>query len=85
MSPGKRAIVVVEIVILILLHFLILIGSSAEAEYRSMASATCEIMWIVKVMKDLNVENLIPANLYCDNKLAIQIATNPVMHEKTTF
>ncbi|GJW57228.1 ribonuclease H-like domain-containing protein [Tanacetum coccineum] len=59
--------------------------SSAEAAYRSMASTTCEIMWIVKVMKDLNVENLIPANLYCDNKLAIQIATNPVMHEKTTF
>ncbi|GKD47514.1 ribonuclease H-like domain-containing protein [Tanacetum coccineum] len=57
--------------------------SSAEAEYRSMASVTCEIMWIVKIMKDLNVDNLIPANLYCDNKSAIQIAANPVMHEKT--
>ncbi|GJY38321.1 ribonuclease H-like domain-containing protein [Tanacetum coccineum] len=57
--------------------------SSAKAEYRSMASVTCEIMWIVKIMKDLNVDNLIPANLYCDNKSAIQIAANPVMHEKT--
>nr|GEW28594.1 ribonuclease H-like domain-containing protein [Tanacetum cinerariifolium] len=57
--------------------------SSAEAEYRSMAAATCEIMWIVKIMSDLNIRNLLPAELYCDNKAAMQIAANPVMHEKT--
>ncbi|GJX19485.1 ribonuclease H-like domain-containing protein [Tanacetum coccineum] len=51
--------------------------------FLSIASVTCEIMWIVKIMKDLNVDNLIPANLYCDNKSAIQITANPVMHEKT--
>ncbi|GJY36156.1 ribonuclease H-like domain-containing protein, partial [Tanacetum coccineum] len=56
--------------------------SSAEAEYRSMAADACEVMSIVKIMKDLNVDNLIPADLYCDNKSAIQIAANPVMHEK---
>ncbi|GKE19463.1 ribonuclease H-like domain-containing protein, partial [Tanacetum coccineum] len=57
--------------------------SSAESKYRSMAAATCEVMWIVKIMKDLNVNNLITTNLYCDNKFAIQIAANLVMHEKT--
>ena len=58
--------------------------SSAEAEYRAMASATCEIMWIVKILKDFGVtENLLPIDLCCDNKSAIQIAANPVMHEKT--
>nr|GEW45436.1 ribonuclease H-like domain-containing protein [Tanacetum cinerariifolium] len=57
--------------------------SSAKAEYRSMAIVTCEVMWIVKIMKDLRVNNLIPADLYCDNKSAIQIAANPVMHDKT--
>nr|GEU60368.1 ribonuclease H-like domain-containing protein [Tanacetum cinerariifolium] len=56
---------------------------SAEAEYRSMAAATCEIMWFVKIMSDLNIKNLLPAELYCDNKAAMQIAANPVMHEKT--
>ncbi|GKC41997.1 ribonuclease H-like domain-containing protein [Tanacetum coccineum] len=35
--------------------------SSVQVEYRSMASVTCEIMWIVKIMKYLNVDNLIPA------------------------
>nr|GEY47456.1 ribonuclease H-like domain-containing protein [Tanacetum cinerariifolium] len=32
--------------------------SSAEAEYRSMATATCGVMWIVKIMTDLNADNL---------------------------
>nr|GEX88737.1 hypothetical protein [Tanacetum cinerariifolium] len=49
----------------------------------SMAAATCEIMWIVKIMSDLNIRNLLPAELYCDNKAAMQIAANLVMHEKT--
>ena len=58
--------------------------SSAEAEYRAMASATCEIMWVIKILKDLGVtESLLPVELCCDNKSAIQIAANPVMHEKT--
>ncbi|GJW38349.1 ribonuclease H-like domain-containing protein [Tanacetum coccineum] len=57
--------------------------SSAEAEYRSMASAVCEVMWIVKILKGLNFSSNIPALLFCDNSSAIQIATNPVMHEKT--
>ncbi|GKA34661.1 ribonuclease H-like domain-containing protein [Tanacetum coccineum] len=45
--------------------------------------ATYEVMWIVKIIRDLNVNNLIPADLYCDNESAIQIAANPIMHEKT--
>nr|GEY32465.1 ribonuclease H-like domain-containing protein [Tanacetum cinerariifolium] len=57
--------------------------SSPEAEYRSMAATTCEIMWIVKIMSDLNIKNLLPAELCCDNKAAMKIAANPVMHEKT--
>ena len=58
--------------------------SSAEAEYRSMASVTCEIMWILKILRDLGVmDNLLPVKLCCDNKSAMQIAANPVMHEKT--
>nr|GFB76350.1 ribonuclease H-like domain-containing protein [Tanacetum cinerariifolium] len=57
--------------------------SSVEAKYRSMAAATYEIIWIVKIMSDLNIGNLLPAQLYCDNKAAMQIAANPVIHEKT--
>nr|GEX68394.1 ribonuclease H-like domain-containing protein [Tanacetum cinerariifolium] len=56
--------------------------SSAKAEYREMASATCEIMWVLKILKDLGLKDLILVALHCDNKSAIQIAANLVMHEK---
>ncbi|GJX77135.1 putative ribonuclease H-like domain-containing protein [Tanacetum coccineum] len=53
------------------------------ADPRAMASATCEIMWILKVLKDLGLDGLVPVTLFCDIKSAIQIDANPVMHEKT--
>ncbi|GKG09959.1 hypothetical protein Tco_0338705, partial [Tanacetum coccineum] len=36
-------------------------------------------------MKQANIvqDGLAPVTLFCDNKSAIQIAANPVMHEKT--
>nr|GEY40454.1 ribonuclease H-like domain-containing protein [Tanacetum cinerariifolium] len=55
----------------------------AEAEYRAMASATCEVMWVLKVLHDPDMGGLAPVTLYCDNKSAIQIAANLVMHSKT--
>ncbi|GKB46560.1 ribonuclease H-like domain-containing protein, partial [Tanacetum coccineum] len=57
--------------------------SSAEAEYRCLASTTCEVLWIVNLLKDLGVEGMLPVPLYCDSTSAIQIAANLVFHEKT--
>ncbi|GJW79123.1 ribonuclease H-like domain-containing protein [Tanacetum coccineum] len=57
--------------------------SSVEAEYRCLASTTFEILWLVNLLKDLGVEGLLPVLLYCDITSAIQIAANPVFHEKT--
>lgn len=57
--------------------------SSAEAEYRAMASTTCEITWIVGLLKDMGVEHSSPCILFCDNKAALDIAANPLYHERT--
>ncbi|GJX95415.1 ribonuclease H-like domain-containing protein [Tanacetum coccineum] len=54
-----------------------------EAEYRCMAFTTCEIIWIVKILGDYGMNDLVPMDLYGDNKSSIQIAANLVMHEKT--
>ncbi|GKD72844.1 ribonuclease H-like domain-containing protein [Tanacetum coccineum] len=59
--------------------------SSAEAEYRSMASATCEVVWLSNLLGDMGVKDLLPVVLYCDNSSALQIAANPVFHEKSPF
>lgn len=57
--------------------------SSAEAEYRCMASATCEVVWISNMLHSLQVKSLYPISLFSDSISAIQIAANPVFHERT--
>jgi hypothetical protein len=55
--------------------------SSAEVEYRSMATTCCEITWLQYILRDLNVKHEQPDKLFCDNKAAIHIASNLVFHE----
>ncbi|GJS29151.1 ribonuclease H-like domain-containing protein [Tanacetum coccineum] len=53
------------------------------SEYRALASVTSELIWILKNLKDLQIENLLPVSLHCDSNSAIKIDTNPVFHERT--
>lgn len=57
--------------------------SSAEAEYKSMAAVVSEIIWLVGVLKELNIVIDTLVKLYCDNKSTIQINVNPIFHERT--
>ncbi|GKE28806.1 hypothetical protein Tco_1444190 [Tanacetum coccineum] len=56
--------------------------SSTEAEYRALASVTSKVIWILKFLKNLQIENLLPVSLHCDSNSAIKIAANPVFHER---
>jgi hypothetical protein len=57
--------------------------SSSEAEYRALSTATCELLWLQYLLKDLQVECSKPPVLFCDNQSALHIASNPVFHERT--
>ncbi|GJX35610.1 putative RNA-directed DNA polymerase [Tanacetum coccineum] len=55
--------------------------SSAEAEYRSMASTVSEILLMQSLLKGLNIVMTGPTPFFCDNQAARHIANNPVFHE----
>ncbi|KAL4379256.1 hypothetical protein GQ457_02G035690 [Hibiscus cannabinus] len=56
--------------------------SSCEAEYRAMATVTCELVWLVALLSSFHIK--IPqVYLYCDSQSAIHLATNQVFHERT--
>jgi len=54
--------------------------SSTEAEYKAMADATAEIMWVQSVLAELNNSSPKSARLWCDNMGAKYLASNPIFH-----
>lgn len=43
---------------------------------------TTELIWLLGLLKDLGVNIAKPVKVYSDSKVALQIAVNPVFHER---
>ena len=56
--------------------------SSAEAEYHSMASITCELKWLKVLLLSLGVHQPKAIPLLCDSQSALHMARNRVLHER---
>jgi len=56
--------------------------SSVKAEYRSLAQASAEILWMQSLLKELRVPISVP-QVHCDNLSVVSLAHNPVLHSRT--
>ena len=56
--------------------------SSTEFEYRALADATVEALWLQSLLRELRVP-CPPPNLWCDNLRATFLSANPVFHAHT--
>jgi histone deacetylase 1/2 len=57
--------------------------SNTEAEYKSLANATAEMIWVQKLLSELRIPHAPTARLWCDNLGATYLSANPVFHART--
>lgn len=57
--------------------------SFAEAEYRALEDASCEVIWLKNLLIELGVNIKGPVSLFCDSKSAVDLTANLVYHAST--
>jgi histone deacetylase 1/2 len=56
--------------------------SSTEAEYKALANATAELIWVEALLTKLGVKLRENPTLWCENLGAPYLSTNPVFHAR---
>ena len=57
--------------------------SSAEAEYMVASVATCEAIWLRKMLVSLFRKKMEATNIFCDNQSCVKLFENPVFHDRS--
>uniref|UniRef100_A0A0V0IVS5 Putative ovule protein n=1 Tax=Solanum chacoense TaxID=4108 RepID=A0A0V0IVS5_SOLCH len=57
--------------------------SSTESEYKALADAATELMWLQSLLFELNISLRTSPMLWCDNLGAIYLSINPFFHGRT--
>ncbi|WMV51180.1 hypothetical protein MTR67_044565, partial [Solanum verrucosum] len=54
--------------------------SSAKAEYLAMTVATCELVWIKQLLRELKFGEISQMGFVCDNQESLHITLYPIFH-----
>jgi hypothetical protein len=57
--------------------------SSVEAKYMAASQASCEVLWLCKMLVGFFGMQLRPTMIYCDNHSCIKLSENLVFHVRS--
>ena len=57
--------------------------SSTKAEYKALCSATCEVVWLRRILEDVREVQSVPTIIKCDNQSSIKLTHNPIYHARS--
>ncbi|GKV33525.1 hypothetical protein SLEP1_g42028 [Rubroshorea leprosula] len=57
--------------------------STTEAEYVAATSCACQVIWLRRIMEELELNQHEATSIYCDNSSAIKLSKNPVLHRRS--
>ncbi|KAL1345376.1 hypothetical protein AAHE18_08G113100 [Arachis hypogaea] len=57
--------------------------SSAEAEFRALADAMTDTMWLQKLLHEMHIPAGLPPTLFCDNQSTMLMSQNPILHSRS--
>ena len=57
--------------------------STAKSEYVAAYSASCETVWLRKLLSDLFDLHLDATCIYCDNQSCVKLSKNSVLHDNS--
>ena len=57
--------------------------STAEAEYVTACLASCEAVWLRKLLSELFDLPLEATSIFCDNQSCVKLSENPVFHDRS--
>jgi hypothetical protein len=61
----------------------VVVLSSCEADYIAGATGACQGVWLSRLVADLLNTKVIALLLYIDNKSALALAKNPMLHDRS--
>lgn len=59
----------------------VVVTSSCEAEYIAATTAACQGIWLARLLGEMLNQDSSPALIFVDNKSAISLCKNPVLHD----
>eukprot|EP00253_Pinus_taeda_P004305 PITA_04305 len=57
--------------------------SSVEAEYMASSTASCEAIWLRKLLVNLFRRRMEATRILCDNQSCIELSKNPIFHDRS--